>query len=428
MEKRWRLKGIARSAVSDLQKAIKKHPTLCRLLIERGIDTSEKAHTFFNPQLSQLHDPFEMKGMKQAVGRIQRAINQQEKILLYGDYDVDGTTCVAMMHTFLSKWKANVDIYIPDRYKEGYGVSMQGIDYAIDNDVSLIIAMDCGIKAINPVHEAKKANIDFIICDHHEPGASLPNAFAILDTKQTGCEYPYNDLSGCGVAFKLAQGFTMKNGGDWADLEALLEYVVISIAADIVPITGENRVLAHFGLKKLIATQKPGLAALISHAGRKPQLNISDIVFGLAPLINAAGRLGDAKDAVKLMLAKDTNEANTYVTQLAEQNKLRKAFDEQIAYEAKEMFGEQLGWESKKSIVLYKEDWHKGVVGIAASRVVEEFTRPTIILTQSNGKAVGSARSVKGFDIHKAIGACAELLDNYGGHKYAAGLTLPFAV
>ena len=425
MRKRWSLLPVDETTAQHLQETLKIHPALCRLLVQRGITTFEDAKTFFRPELSQLHEPFLMKDMEAAVNRLEQALRNHERILLYGDYDVDGTTSVALMYAFLSKRHSNLDYYIPDRYKEGYGVSMAGVDYAKQNDVTLIIAMDCGIQARQQVARAKELGIDFIICDHHLPDGELPKAVALLDPMRPDCSYPFKGLSGCGVAFKLAQAFLQKNNQPREDLLELLDFLVLSIAADIVPMTGENRILAHFGLECINRTERPGLKALIEQSGRHRPLAISDIVFGLAPLINAAGRLADADQAVKLMLSTEKIVAYDNARVLEHRNRLRKEHDQNIQQEAIELFEATPGWQDLCSILLFRNDWHKGVIGIAAARMVERFHRPAILLTESNGLAVGSARSVPGFNIYQAIKSCEDLLINFGGHDHAAGMTLP---
>ncbi|TAK42461.1 MAG: single-stranded-DNA-specific exonuclease RecJ [Saprospiraceae bacterium] len=425
MRKHWKLIPADEVEVHQLHEALHIHPVFCRLLVQRGIKTFDEAKAFFRPELSQLHDPFLMKDMDKAVTRLQLAIREKERILLYGDYDVDGTTSVALMYSFLSSRHANLDYYIPDRHKEGYGVSMQGVDYARQSGVTLIIAMDCGIQATGPVAKAKAAGTDFIICDHHLPGTGLPWAAAVLDPKREDCGYPFKELSGCGVAFKLAQAFLIENKEPEEELWQLLDLLALSIAADIVPMTGENRVLAYFGLQELNRTKRPGLKALIEQSGRPLPLSISDAVFGLAPLINAAGRLADAQQAVRLLLSGDKYVATDNARVLTHRNKLRKEFDQNILSEAKKQFEARKGWEDLRSIVLFQENWHQGVIGIAAARMVEHFHRPAILLTESNGFAVGSARSVPGFNIYAPIKVCEDLLINFGGHDHAAGLTLP---
>lgn len=425
MRKRWTLQPADEASALHLQECLHIHPILCRLLVQRGITTYEDAKTFFRPSLSHLHDPFLMQGMEVAVARLEKALQTGERILLYGDYDVDGTTSVALLYSFLSKRHPNLDYYIPDRYKEGYGVSMAGVEFAKQNGFSLVIAMDCGVQARKQVDLANSLGIDFIICDHHLPDGDLPAAVAVLDPLRPDCGYPFKGLSGCGVAFKLAQAFLQKNKQPQDELLDLLDLLALSIAADIVPMVGENRVLAHFGLEQLNRTERPGLKALIEQSGRNRPLSISDVVFGLAPLINAAGRLADADQAVKLMLSSEKIVAYDNARVLEQRNQLRKEHDQHIQHEASKLFEAQPGWQELRSIVLFQEDWHKGVIGIAAARMVERFHKPTILLTQSNGYAVGSARTVPGFNIYQAIKTCEDLLVNFGGHDHAAGLTLP---
>lgn len=422
--KHWKLIETDESAVRELQKSFPVHPVFCRLLVQKGIHTKSEANAFFYPSLNNLHDPFLMKDMDKAVSRLHEAIVHGQKILLYGDYDADGTTSVAMMYTFLRKLGTNPDYYIPDRYKEGYGISFESLDYAKANEVDLIIAMDCGIKADKQATAAKNMGIDLIVCDHHTPGEILPDAIAVLDPKRDDCNYPYTELSGCGVAFKLIQAYVQQKNLPQKQWESLLDYVVISIAADIVPITDENRTLSYFGLQKLNSTVRHGLKALIDHSKRERPLTISDIVFGLAPMINAAGRMAEGATTVRLLVSNSTSVAKDYISVLAYQNEMRRSFEKRTTTEAIEVFRGSRNWNTKKSIVLYKDHWHKGVAGIVASRMVEKFYRPTIILTKSGNKVVGSARSVSGYDIQEAIGQCEDLLLNYGGHKYAAGLTL----
>lgn len=410
--------------VSVLRDALKIHPVLCRLLVQRGITDFDSAKAFFRPKLSDLHDPFLMSGMEAAVKRIDRAIVNEEKILLYGDYDADGTTAVALLYSFFKNHCEKLEYYIPDRYKEGYGVSAQGVDFAKQNGMTLIIAADCGIKATKQVRRAKELGIDFIICDHHLPGDELPPAVAVLDPKQAHCTYPYKELSGCGIAFKLAQAWSLKIGLPAQETTDLLDLVVISIACDIVEMRGENRVLAYFGLKKLNRTNRLGMQALIEKSGRTLPMNVSDIVFGIGPRINAVGRLENARTAVRLLLAEDKFVAYDLARTTDNYNKQRKEFDRQIAEEGKKMFRQFDDFKERKSIVLCKDTWHKGVLGIAASRMTETFHLPAIMLTESNGMLVGSARSVRGFNIHRAIESCTDLLENFGGHDFAAGLTL----
>jgi single-stranded-DNA-specific exonuclease len=424
LPKRWNFTPTDENAVIELQKIIPIDPIFCRLLVQQGIHCLEEAKYFFYPSLERLHDPFLMKDMDKATHRLHKAIQQNEKILLYGDYDVDGTTSVAMMFTFLNQQGANLDYYIPDRYKEGYGISFESLDYAKANDVKLIIAMDCGIKAEKQAIALQSLDIDLIICDHHHPGEKIPDALAVLDPKRNDCPYPFKGLSGCGVAFKLVQAYCSLYNLPKKQWESLLDFLVISIAADIVPITGENRTLAHFGLQKFNNTERVGLKALIEHSKRERPLSISDIVFGLAPMINAAGRMADAKTAVQLMLSKSESSSLDYTKALNYRNQLRRDFEQRITEEAVQLFSQNPNQASMKGLILYQEHWHKGVIGIVASRMVEKFYRPSIILTKSGNTVVGSARSVHGYDILKAITSCSDLLLNFGGHKYAAGLTL----
>ncbi|RLD21939.1 MAG: single-stranded-DNA-specific exonuclease RecJ [Bacteroidetes bacterium] len=423
MEKNWKiLKAPPSEDVDGLAKAININPYLATLLIQRGIADYSLALKFFRMSLDHLHDPFLMQDMNIAVERLAKAIDSEEKILIYGDYDVDGTTSVTMMVSYLKEHTTHIDFYIPDRYSEGYGVSEDGINWAVEHKINLIISLDCGIKAHKMVDLAASNNIDFIVCDHHTPDKVLPAATAVLDPKRKDCDYPYEELSGCGVGFKLLQGLTKHKNWDDADLWPLLDLVAVSIAADIVPITGENRVLCFFGLKILNKTPRSGLAALIEVGNLQKPLTVTRTVFGIAPRINAAGRIAHAHGAVDLMLSRDYEEALYLAGQVNSKNEIRKETELEIVNEAIEMIDAQTI--VKNTTVLYKEDWHKGVIGIVASKCIEHFHRPTIILTQSNGKATGSARSVKGFDIHEAIGACSELLEQFGGHKYAAGLTM----
>lgn len=424
MEKRWTPIPAEEDKITELQELLNIHSIPARLLLRQGIESKTEAERFFNPSLDHLYDPFRMLGMTGAVERIHEAIEKDERILIYGDYDVDGVTSVTLLFSFLSHFTSNIDYYIPDRYKEGYGVSKQGIDYAAQNGITLIISVDCGIKAVERVREARQRNIDFIICDHHLPGAKLPEAQAILDPKQPDCEYPYKDLSGCGIAFKLAQAYGTANGWLLSELKPFLDLVVVSIASDIVPITGENRVLAYFGLKKLNDQPRPGFVALLKLLDNRAHLKIEDIVFGIGPMLNAAGRIADARQAVRLLLSEDSSVTQDYARLLQQKNELRKTYDQMIVAEATAIIARQPDSKNSKSIVLFHPQWHKGVIGIAASRIVERFYKPTIILTKSNGKAVGSARSIQGFDIYEAIKSCKHLLDSFGGHQYAAGLTL----
>ena len=428
MDKRWVYSQQAPAeAVESLTESLKISPTLASILCQRGICTYDEAKHFFRPSLSDLHDPFLMKDMGQAVNRLNEALHQNEKILVYGDYDVDGTTSVALMYSFLRNYTVNIDFYIPDRYKEGYGVSFDGVDYAAEHGFSLIISLDCGIKSADKVAYASEKGIDFIICDHHLPDEDIPKAVAVLDPKQIDCPYPYKELSGCGVGFKLLQAFCIQNGIDQEEVYKLLDLLVVSIASDIVPITGENRILAYFGLRNLNGPQpmRPGLDALKELAGITGEMDITSIVFGFAPRINAAGRMGDAKNSVRMLLAQTKEEAFKMADIINESNKERRDKDSNITKEALQMIEEDEFLRDANSTVLFKDSWHKGVIGIVASRCIEKYYRPTIILTKSNGKASGSARSVHGFNVHSAIESCSDLLDQFGGHMYAAGLTLP---
>jgi single-stranded-DNA-specific exonuclease len=424
MTKKWIPIPADENRITELEELLNVHHIQARLFLRQGIYSKLEADRFLNPSLDQLHDPFRMDGMIAALERIQQAIDQEEKILIYGDYDVDGVTSVVLLLSFFQHFSNKLDYYIPDRYKEGYGVSMQGIDYASQNGISLIISVDCGIKAVKQVSEAKRRNIDFIICDHHLPEDELPDAVAVLDPKKPTCTYPYKELSGCGIAFKLAQAYGMANGWLIEEFLPFLDLVVVSIASDIVPMTGENRVLAYFGLQRLNNNPRLGLAALIELSSQKENLKIEDIVFGIGPMINAAGRIADAKQAVRLLLSEDPAVTADYARLLKQRNQLRKEYDQKIVAEAIDIYENSVGSEEQKSIVLFHPEWHKGVIGIAASRIVDKYYKPTIILTESNGKAVGSARSVNGFDIYETIKSCSYLLENFGGHQHAAGLTL----
>ncbi|MGO1244010.1 MAG: single-stranded-DNA-specific exonuclease RecJ [Sphingobacterium sp.] len=426
MQKRWVVKPK-----NDIKKANKLReeltvsPIIADLLLHRGIQTFEQAKTFFRPSLDELHDPFLMKDMDLAIARIEKAIGNKEKILIYGDYDVDGTTSVAVVYSFFRDFHSGLEFYIPDRYLEGYGISTKGIDYAAQHGFSLIIALDCGIKAVEKIKYAKSKNIDFIIGDHHLPGEQIPDAVAVLDPKRADCPYPYKELSGCGIGFKIIQAFIQKNEMDIQLAFQYLDLVAVSIASDIVPITGENRILTHFGLKKLNTNPNCGLQALINLSSNKTgQFSVNDIVFQIGPRINAAGRIEHAKDAVKLLISKSVQEAKDFSVTVDDQNNLRKDFDLRITEEALELINSNKALQQRKSTVLFKEDWHKGVIGIVASRLTEKYYRPTVILTQTNGHIAGSARSVLGFDLYEALSECSELLDQYGGHKYAAGLTM----
>ena len=395
---------------------------IAMLLVQRGIETYEAARQFFRPSLSDLHDPYLMKDMDKAVARIETALAKEENILVFGDYDVDGTTAVSLVSSYLKSFYPNVATYIPDRYNEGYGVSYQGIDFADDNGFTLIIALDCGIKSIDHVAYAKVKNIDFIICDHHRPGDTLPEAIAVLDPKRADCTYPYDELCGCGVGFKLIQALAQNRNQTVADLVPYLDLVATAIAADIVPITGENRVLAKFGLEVINSSPRPGIKALIQNV-KKKTLTITDVVFIIAPRINAAGRIKHGNEAVALLTEYDLDQAEFFASEIEQHNSDRKNLDKLITAEALSQITEND--ETKKfTTVVYQENWHKGVIGIVASRLTETYYRPTIVFTKSGDKLAASARSVKDFDIYNALEACAEHLEQFGGHMYAAGMTL----
>ncbi len=395
------------------------------LLTQRSVKTFEDARSFFRPELDDLHDPYQMKDMDKAVARLDKARTQNERILVYGDYDVDGTTSVALVYSFLKEIHSNIDFYVPNRYKEGYGISKQGIDYAADTDTSLIIALDCGIKAVEKVLYAKQKGIEFIICDHHTPGDELPAAVAVLDPKRPDCPYPFKELSGCGVGFKFMQAYSHRNSIPFENLTNYLDLVVISIASDIVPIIGENRTLAYFGLIKLNENPLIGIKAIKKIAGIEGKdLTISDCVFRIGPRINAAGRVQSGSEAVKLLIASEYKKAYEQALQIDEYNTDRKNLDQTITHEALRLIGNSAELRNRMATVIYNKDWHKGVVGIVASRLTETYYRPTIVLTESNGFVTGSARSVADFDLYAAIESCRDLLENFGGHKYAAGLTI----
>ena len=430
--KRWITKPFPdstgqRTAIETLTQSLGISSFLAALLVQRGVTTYDDARLFFRPEVNHLHNPFEMKDMDRAIDRLEMAMlsERQEKILIYGDYDVDGTTSVALVYSFLKNYHTTIDYYIPDRYKEGYGISRQGIEWAAENGFTLIIALDCGIKSIERVAEAKALGVDFIICDHHRPGTELPDAAAVLDPKRDDCRYPYEELSGCGVGFKLLQAFCMQREIDLTQLYPYLDLVAVSIASDIVPLTGENRVLAYYGLKYINSSPRTGLKALIKIAGFSRELDITNLVFGLGPRINAAGRIQHAKAAVQLLLAESAEEADEFAMAINKHNNSRRDFDSSITEQALAMIRESEALMQAKSTVLYDASWHKGVIGIVASRCIEHFHRPTIILTQSNDKAAGSARSVPGFDVYEAIEECADLLEQFGGHTFAAGMTMP---
>jgi len=425
MKKRWVIsENIEQEKVEELSHQLTIDKSLAEILVQRGIKTFEEARYFFRPQLTFLHDPFLMKDMEAAIERIEEAIQLNQKILIYGDYDVDGTTAVALTYQFFSNFTDLIEFYIPDRHVEGYGISTQGIDYAHANGVDLVIALDCGIRANDKIDYANGLGIDFIICDHHLPGDELPNAIAILDPKRSDCEYPFKELSGCGIGFKLAQAYcTLKNLPDEL-YEQYLDLCMISIAADIVPIVDENRVLAHYGLKKLNEHPSTGLKALMQIAGKTENYSITDVVFMLAPRINAAGRMGHANEAVKMLLSEEDFIADEQSSLINLQNTERKNFDQNITLEALAIIEQDEVLINRKTTVVFQESWNKGVIGIVASRLTEKYYRPTIVLTQSNGNYTGSARSVVGYDLYEALVECGDLLIQFGGHKYAAGLTI----
>lgn len=424
-EKKWIYQEQpSEEAIAALTTAINVNPTLAGILLQRGISSFEEAKHYFRPEIDYLHDPFQMLGMEAAVNRLISAIDKEESVLIYGDYDVDGTTSVAMLFGFLSNFHKNIDFYVPDRYREGYGISKQGVDYAEKNGITLIISLDCGIRAVDKVQYAKEKGIDFIICDHHLPGEKLPDAVAILDPKQTDCPYPYKELSGCGVGFKLIQAFCQRREIPEHRAFSFLDLVAVSIAADIVPLTGENRVLAYYGLEIVNHNPRPGIKALLETAAVSGKITISNLVFQVGPRINAAGRIDHARFAVELLTAKNEEEAQIIAKTINDKNNRRREFDQSITEAALAKIESDELLQRAKSTVLFDNQWHKGVIGIVASRCIEHFHRPTIILTESNGVATGSARSVGSFDIHKAIEDCQEHLIQFGGHTHAAGLTL----
>jgi single-stranded-DNA-specific exonuclease len=425
MEKKWIMKERGDSAVvQQLANSLGVSESLANLMVQRNITTPEEANTFFNPSLNYLHDPFMMKDMNIAVDRLSTAIKKNEKVLVYGDYDVDGTTAVALVYSFLREQYSNIEYYIPDRYKEGYGVSLQGIDFAVQNNCRVIITLDCGIKAIEKIKYARNKGLDVIVCDHHYPGDEIPGALAVLDPKQPGCSYPYKELSGCGVGFKLIHAYSKIHGIPFSSIEHYLDLVAVSIASDIVPITGENRVLAYFGLKQLNESPRTGLKEIIREADVCRALTIEDVVFKIGPRINAAGRMETGGRAVELLIANDTKVATGISKEINNYNIERRSVDRVITTEAMRMISEDQRTVNAKTTVLFNPSWKKGVIGIVASRLIETYYRPTVILTESNGFATGSARSVQGYDLYQAIEACSDLLENFGGHMFAAGLTL----
>ena len=420
---RWTIKPKpSEDKIKHLAQALHVEDFVATLLVQRGIETFEDAKNFFRPSLDHLHDPYLMKDMDKAVARIEEAIENQENILIFGDYDVDGTTAVSLVSSYLKTYYPNIATYIPDRYDEGYGISFKGIDFADDNGISLIIALDCGIKSLDHVAYAKERNIDFIICDHHRPGQNLPEAIAVLDPKRDDCNYPYDELCGCGIGFKLIQALGLNQGQTVEDLTSYLDLVAAAIAADIVPMTGENRVLAYFGLQVINSNPRPGIKALV-HQVKKQTLDITDVVFIIAPRINAAGRIKHGNHAVALLTEFDFEQAQQFASEIEQYNSDRKDLDKQITKEALLQIEENEEKERFTSVV-YQENWHKGVIGIVASRLIETYYRPTLVFTKSGDKYAASARSVKGFDVYNALEACSQHLEQFGGHMYAAGMTL----
>ena len=437
MDKCWLLKAQGDpETVRELSKALGIDQSLGNLLVQRGVKTYDEAKTFFRPSLSDLFDPFLMKDMDKAIARISKAVANNERILVYGDYDVDGTSAVALVFTFLNSFHKEIDFYIPDRDNEGYGISFKGIDFASETNVKLIIALDCGIKSVEKVAYATTKGIDFIICDHHRPGAEIPAAAAILDPKRGDCTYPYKELSGCGIGFKLIQAYAQINSIPFDQLIQYLDLVVISIASDIVDITGENRILAHYGLKLINSKPRPGLEALLRYSAMMKnddgmggcvfvrELTITDLVFMIGPRINAAGRIESGKNSVRLLITKNLDDAKRVAEQINAYNTERKTLDSSATLQAIGMIDENSQLKSARSTVIFHPNWHKGVIGIVASRLTETYYRPTIVLTLSNGLITGSARSVRDFDIYEAVDACSDLLEHFGGHKFAAGLSL----
>ena len=428
MTHKWNYRPITpeqAEASRQLAKELGISPILGRLLVQRGITDTAAARKFFRPQLPDLHNPFLMKDMDKAVERLNKAMGRKERILVYGDYDVDGTTAVALVYKFIQQFYSNIDYYIPDRYNEGYGVSMKGVDYAAQTDVKLVIVLDCGIKAVEEIAYAQEKGIDFIICDHHVPDEVLPPAVAILNAKRADNTYPYEHLSGCGVGFKFMQAFAMSNGIEFHHLIPLLDLVAVSIASDIVPIMGENRILAYHGLKQLNSNPSVGLKAIIDVCGlADKEITVGDIVFKIGPRINASGRIQNGKEAVDLLTEKEFPAAIEKAGQINQYNETRKDLDKTMTEEANRIVSALDNFDDRRSIVIYNEAWHKGVIGIVASRLTEIYYRPAVVLTRTNDLATGSARSVSGFDVYKAIEYCRDLLENFGGHTYAAGLSM----
>lgn len=437
MEKRWVVNEQADiTEVRRLSQELNIEESLSSLLINRGVSSFDESKNFFRPQLKQLHDPFLMKDMEVAINRIVKALANNEKILIYGDYDVDGTTAVALVFTYFNSFYEKIDFYLPDRYAEGYGISYKSIDFAKENDFKLIIALDCGIKAVDKVRYALDRDIDFIICDHHRPGDEIPSACAVLDPKRLDCNYPYKELSGCGVGFKLVQAFEERNNVSALELNSLLDLVAVSIASDIVPVTGENRILAYYGLRLINTQPRPGIEAILKYGNiiRKKsgqssyvfnrELTISDLVFSVGPRINAAGRIESAKDSVKILITDNDEYANHKGEQINKLNTERRELDTTATQQALEMIRTSNKLLNSKSTVVYNPDWHKGVIGIVASRLTESYYRPTVVFTLSNDLLTASVRSIKDFDVYDAVESCGDLLEHFGGHKYAAGLSI----
>lgn len=423
MQKRWFIKSTPESTdVEQFRSELKIDRITAELLLQRGIQSYEEALAFLEPKLEDLHDPFLMKDMDRAVARLSKAIDENQKILLFGDYDVDGTTAVALMYSFLKK-EVSVEYYIPDRYKEGYGLSLQGIEFAEQNNFDLIISLDCGIKSVELIAQAKEKGIDFIVCDHHTPGDVLPDAI-VLDPKRKDCEYPYKELSGCGVGFKLLQGYLKQSDRSYNELWPLLDFLALSIGADIVDVTGENRILAYYGLKVLNKRSRTAFKELVELAGKSFPLNLTDVVFTIAPRINAAGRLRSGRYAVELMTSENIDEIRALAREIDAYNLERRSLDQTITQEALALIESDEDFDKKVTTLVWKEGWHKGVVGIVASRLVEHHYRPTIVLTEADGKLTGSARSIEGVDLYQALSNCADLLEQFGGHTHAAGLTI----
>lgn len=421
---RWKLKNTDEKEENELRNALNIHPIICKLLVQRGIRTYDEAQRFFRPSVSHLHDPMLMADMLTAVKRIENALVHNEKILIYGDYDVDGTTSVALVYKFFKSFYDKLDYYIPDRYSEGYGISFKGVQYAADNDFKLIIALDCGIKAIDKVEYANTLGVDFIICDHHRPGDEIPKAHAVLNPKRIDCNYPFKELSGCGIGFKLIQAFSEINNIPQDFYLQFTDLVAVSIAADLVPVIDENRTLAYLGLERVNSNPCAGINALMNVSKLQGKKSMNDLVFAVGPRINAAGRIKHGNEAVKLLVCDDEQEAAMLASELQETNAERRDLDDTITAEALHLLRENVIKKNKNATILYKKDWHKGIIGIVASRMIENYFRPTIILTESDGKIVGSARSIPGIDIYEALNECSDLLEQFGGHTYAAGLSM----